>query len=137
MVGLWFHRLLSRRIVRYIIAGGIATLIHLAVAFSYLRWAADDTLIANLLGFSCAFIFSYLVQSLWVFEHPIHPRNALKFLLVQLSALASAQLISEQALGLNSYFRVILVILILPLITFIIHRLWTFALPQNSRKMPH
>jgi hypothetical protein len=29
--------------------------------------------------------------------------------------------------GLNAYFKVLIIVVILPLITFIIHRLWTFV----------
>jgi putative flippase GtrA len=130
------ERLLKLRIVRFGLTGGVATAIHLGIAFTSLRWGSDSVFLANLLGFSCAFSFSYLVQSLWVFEHHIALVSVLKFFIVQLGALLIAQLLSTLAMELNSYLRVVLVAFVLPMITFIIHKLWTFTQPVASDASP-
>lgn len=121
------NRLIQIRVIRYILTGGIATAVHIAVAFTVLRFIADHVFLANVCGFTLAFIFSYLMQTLFVFRHQLKVKNALRFFSVQFGALLASQLISELFSDTNSYLRVLMVVVILPVITYIIHKLWTFS----------
>ncbi|GAL24193.1 GtrA family protein [Vibrio variabilis] len=120
-------RLLQFRLVRFALTGGVATAIHIAVAFVYLHLIQDNVFLANVIGFSLAFIFSYFAQTLLVFKNSVNWGNALRFFIVQFSALLVAQGISEIFSDMNSYLRVIMVVLILPIVTYIIHKVWTFS----------
>ncbi|MCW8348059.1 GtrA family protein [Vibrio sp. ZSDZ65] len=121
------ERLLEYRIVRFALSGGIATAIHIVVAFLYLHFIQDSVFFANVIGFCLAFIFSYLSQTLLVFKQNVNWSNATRFFVVQFGSLMLAQGLSELISDLNSYIRVIVVVLILPVITYIIHKLWTFS----------
>ena len=120
-------RLLAIRIVRFGLVGGISTLIHIVAAFLYIYFLGDQVFVANLIGFFCAFWFSYLVQSRFVFNSRVGMNSMSKFFIVQFAALLIAQLISELDAEANSYYRVLFVAIILPLVTFFVHRGWTFA----------
>lgn len=129
-------RLLQYRLIRFALTGGVATAIHIAVAFVYLHLIQDNVFLANIFGFGLAFIFSYFAQTLLVFKNSVNWGNALRFFMVQFGALLIAQGISELFADMNSYLRVILVVFILPIVTYIIHKLWTFSDPQSPQHKP-
>jgi putative flippase GtrA len=130
-----FERLLNYRIVRFALTGGMATAIHIAVAFSFIHLIEDNVLYANILGFSIAFLFSYFAQTVLVFRQPVKLNNALRFFLVQFGALMISQAISELFSDWNSYIRVMMVVVILPIITYLIHKVWTYS--DTSKSTPH
>ncbi|KKD61496.1 polysaccharide synthesis protein GtrA [Grimontia sp. AD028] len=122
----WMSTLLSHRIIRYGLAGGLATLTHISVAFALLHFMAVSVFIANLLGFLTAFSVSYLLQSFFVFQQSLSLKNVSRFFVVQLTALLVSQLVSEAFQDTNNYLRVLLVVFMIPLVTYIIHRFWTY-----------
>jgi len=67
------------------------------------------------------------VQSRFVFNAELGVANVSRYFVVQFSALIVAQMISDLDAEANSYYRVLFVAIILPLITFFVHRGWTFA----------
>lgn len=119
-------QLFHYRIVRFALTGGLATLTHLAIAFLFLRFFSPSVFVANLLGFSGAFGLSYLLQSLFVFKTSLSLKNAQRFFIVQFSALLISQLVSELFNNSNSYLRVLLVVLLIPFVTYLIHKMWTY-----------
>ncbi|WP_240645392.1 GtrA family protein [Vibrio mediterranei] len=133
MMSTLIERLLQYRLVRFALTGGIATAIHVGVAFMYLHLMQDNVFVANVFGFSLAFVFSYFSQTLLVFKNRVNFGNALRFFIVQFGALLVAQGISELFSDLNSYLRVIMVVFILPIVTYIIHKVWTFSDNQPSQ----
>lgn len=126
------NRLLQYRIVRFILTGGMATAIHIAVAFLFLHFIQDNVLYANICGFTIAFFFSYFAQTLIVFQRKVNWGNAIRFFAVQFASLLAAQGISELFSSVNSYARVLIVVVILPIITYVVHKVWTFSEHQNS-----
>ncbi|MBY6198444.1 GtrA family protein [Vibrio hangzhouensis] len=126
------NRLLQHRIVRFILTGGMATAIHIAVAFLFLRFIQDNVLYANVCGFTIAFFFSYFAQTLIVFRHKVNWGNAVRFFAVQFASLMAAQGISELFSDVNSYIRVLIVVVILPVITYVVHKVWTFSEPNDA-----
>ncbi|MGV2990249.1 GtrA family protein [Vibrio sp. E150_011] len=126
------NRLLQYRIVRFGLTGGLATAIHISVAFVFLAYIKDNVFLANICGFTLAFIFSYFAQTVLVFRHKVNWGNAARFFLVQFGSLMAAQGISELFSNVilsdvNSYLRVIIVVFILPIITYVVHKVWTFS----------
>ncbi|WP_407331660.1 GtrA family protein [Enterovibrio sp. 27052020O] len=120
------NKLLAHRIVRFGLTGGLASLTHLCVAFALLHFFATNVFTANLIGFICAFGLSYLMQSLFVFKTALSRNNAMRFFVVQFSALLISQLISELLQDTNNYLRVLLVVFMIPLVTYFIHHFWTY-----------
>ncbi|MEZ8141245.1 polysaccharide synthesis protein GtrA [Enterovibrio norvegicus FF-162] len=120
------EKLLTYRLIRFGLTGGLASLTHIIIAFTLLLFFATNVFIANLIGFVCAFGLSYLMQSLFVFKKSLSLKNATRFFIVQFSALLIAQLISELFSETNSYLRVLLVVFMIPMVTYVIHRFWTY-----------
>ncbi|KXF82730.1 GtrA family protein [Enterovibrio coralii] len=125
------ERLLQVRIFRFALTGGLASLTHIAVAFAVIHLWATNTLFANVVGFSCAFFLSYFLQSTFVFRQHLSLKNALRFFSVQFLALLISQIISEFFQNINPYLRVLIVVFLIPLVTYIIHKLWTFSEPAK------
>jgi len=118
---------LKVRLVRYAIVGVVSTGIYIIAAFFLIYFVDDSIFSSNIFGFACAFLFSYLAQSKFVFNSNISFNKASKFFLVQFVSLLLAIGLTNLTQGLNAYFKVLIIVVILPLITFIIHRLWTFV----------
>ena len=118
--------LISHKLVRYGFIGGVSTLIHISVASLYIYFINDSLLKSNISGFLVAYIFSYTIQSRFVFEHKVSFSKALKYFLVQIGALVVAIFLSDILEGFNSYIKSVVVALLLPLVTFFIHKFWTF-----------
>lgn len=114
------------KLARYALIGGFSTLIHLGSAFLWLYTVNPSLFIANTAGFTIAFIFSYTVQSRYVFLHTLTFLKAFKYFIVQFGALLSALILSDMLVGVNNYVKTLLVVILLPLITFAIHKFWTF-----------
>ncbi|MDW6018302.1 GtrA family protein [Vibrio plantisponsor] len=128
MINLLFYRAKESRLIRYAVTGGVATLIHITIAFSSVYFFQSPVFIANVLGFSTAFIFSYISQTVFVFRQSIDISNGVRFFLVQFLSLIVAQLSSEMFVFIgSSYLKIIVVVVILPLVTYVIHKIWTFA----------
>jgi putative flippase GtrA len=115
------------KFVRYGIIGAISTGIHVTAAFAFIYFINKSLFLSNLFGFSWAYLFSYISQSKFVFESRISLEKALKYLFVQLFALLLSIELSNVADDFNIYLKVLLVVIILPIITFFIHKIWTFA----------
>jgi len=124
------RKALNYKLVRYALTGGLATAVHITIAYCYIYFINNALFIANILGFIVAFIFSYLLQSLFVFKHTLTLMKAIKFFSVQFSSLLISILSSDYLPLENSYFKTIIVVLLLPLFTYIIHKFWTFK--ENS-----
>ncbi len=118
--------LLGYRLIRFFVTGALATLTHLLIAFSILYFTHFSVWLANLIGFLCAFCLSYLMQTLFVFKKKLSLPNLSRFFIVQFSALLCSQGLSELIGTTNHYLQVIIVVITLPLITYLIHKIWTF-----------
>lgn len=123
------RKITRHKIVRYGLVGTLSTLIHIMMAFLYIYYVNDSIFISNSVGFLSAFGFSYLLQSKVVFQHAVSYKKALKYFLVQFVALLVSIGISDFAPLDNAYVKVILVVIILPLATYFIHKIWTFSTP--------
>jgi len=118
--------LFSYKIVRYGLIGGISTLIHIGIAALFLYAVYNSLFWANVTGFMIAYVFSYLMQSLYVFGHKIDPLKAFKYFVVQFGSLMTSILISYLFTDYNNYIKTILVVIFMPIVTFVVHKFWTF-----------
>jgi len=122
----YIRSLLNFKIIRYGIVGGISTLIHIGVAALYIYYIHDSLIVSNIMGFMIAYVFSYIMQSLHVFGHAISWSKAFKYFLVQFGSLLTSILISDMIGDYNAYIKTIFVVILMPMVTFVIHKLWTF-----------
>jgi len=124
-------KIFTYKIIRYGVVGVISTFIHFLVAFSYIYFMNSSVLQSNMIGFLIAYIFSYLMQSKHVFNHKINIERAIKYFIVQLSSLLLSIGFSTIFYTYNSYIKTIIVVGLLPLFTFTIHKLWTFKASKS------
>jgi len=113
-------------VIKYGVVGAISTLIHISVASLYIYFISSSIVESNVVGFLIAYVFSYFAQSVLVFESGVSIKKALKYFSVQAVALMLAIFISNYVVFYNKYIQIITVAMILPLITFFIHKFWTF-----------
>lgn len=123
----WLADVLQLKLVRYGLIGGVSTAIHLVFAFLLIGVFASTVFWANVVGFLCAYGVSYLAQASFVFESSVSLGSALRYFGVQLAALLVSLQISQLFGQENAYLRTVLVVLVIPLITFVIHKMWTFS----------
>jgi putative flippase GtrA len=115
------------QIIKYGIVGIISTLIHICAASVFARFVYQSLLIANCVGFLTAFTFSYVCQSRVVFNTDLTFNKAVRFFLVQSASLLIAVKTAEVLDYFSIYLKIIIVAFLLPVITFFIHKMWTFS----------
>jgi len=59
---------LLQKIIRYLVAGGLALLVHLAVLTGLVEWLLVDELLATSVGFLCAVPVNFHLQRTFVFK---------------------------------------------------------------------
>lgn len=114
------------QLIKYAFFGVIATLVHLLTAWILIFFSMASVFIANTFAFFTAFIFSYIFQSLYVFNTAFHFKKFIKFFLVQYGTFLVSYLLSDMVPIVNGYLHTFLIVTIMPFITFIIHKFWTF-----------
>ncbi len=120
------QKLLTYKIVRYGLIGGVSTFIHFVIASFYIYSIDSSVFQSNMVGFSIAYIFSYTIQSKYVFDHAISLEKSIKYFIVQFGALLLAIIVSNLFETTNSYLKTLIIVILLPIITFLIHSFWTF-----------
>ena len=121
-----------KQLLKYGLVGIFSTLIHVGISFLYIYTISTDVLFANVSGFCIAFIFSYTVQSVYVFKNKLHILKTLKYFLVQFGALMIAYFSSNLLHLENAYIHTLLISFLLPLVTFFIHKFWTFKIVHKE-----
>ena len=115
---------------RYVLAGILATGVHLSIAWLLIYLLALSVFMANTMAFFTAFVFSYVLQTKFVFQSRFEWVRFLKFLSVQFAAFLLSFMIASLLPVQNAYVQTFLIVLIIPLVTFLIHKFWTFGSPQ-------
>ena len=115
------------QILKYGIVGILSTLIHIGGASVFVRFFYESLFISNCVGFLTAFTFSYVAQSRLVFNADLTCKKAVMFFLVQSASLLLAVKTAESMDNFSIYFKIIIVAFLLPVITFFVHKIWTFS----------
>jgi putative flippase GtrA len=118
----------TRRALRFGVAGVVATGLHVLIAMTLIRTVLPAPSIANGVAFAMATIFSYLINTMWSFGRPLHGRNLLRFFTVSGIGLVLAMIISgvAQHYGVHYMWGIFFVVLIVPPVTFLLHSFWTY-----------
>ena len=111
---------------RYVMVGGVATFIHVLVAYLYLYYIDYSLFSSNTIAFFIAFAYSYSYQTLYVFRSKISFINFAKFLIVQLMMVSAAMLIIDNISIYNYYIKTVFVLIIIAPTSFLLNKFWTF-----------
>lgn len=116
------------RLVRFGVSGVIATGIHVAVATPLIYLLHASQVSANGLAFVVANIASYLLNTLWSFGATPTRGSYLRFLIVSLLGLGLTLGISAgaQATGFGYWAGLAMILSVVPAVTFVLHRAWTY-----------
>ena len=123
--------------LRFGLVGVAATLLHVALVLALVERVAAPLYLANGLAFCAALALSYLGNHAWTFRasgrHEVHfPR----FVAVALAGLALNQgimALAVEGLGLDYRIGLMLVVTLVPLLSFLGNRAWAFAGPTPHR----
>jgi len=116
------------RLFRFGVSGIIATGIHVAVATSLIYLLHASQVSANGMAFVIANVSSYLLNTLWSFGATPGRDSYLRFLAVSLLGLVLTLGISAgaQALGAGYWAGLAAILSVVPAVTFVLHRAWTY-----------
>jgi len=116
------------RIIRFLTVGVASVIVHIIIAYFYIYFIDKESVISsNIIGFSVAVIFSYLLQTKVVFRKFISYDSAWKYIGVQILGVSISILVTDYLLVGNPYIKVIFVVVLLPMMTYTIHSFWTYA----------
>ena len=117
-----------RQIVRFTVAGLLVTGIHALVAALAIGIGGLRPEAGNGLAFVVANISSYLLHTLWSFSAQPRTKNMFRFVVVSLFLFAVSVVVPGivDRLGLHYGIGITAVTLIIPPLSFVLHRFWTY-----------
>lgn len=124
---------LFKQIIRFILVGTVAALVQLSALYFLVDFLNWHPLNANILAFILAFVVSYSGHQFWTFGSiKTRNREALwRFFIVAISSfLLNQSLFYIFLIHFHVYYlwALIIVLMIVPPITFILSKLWAFRL---------
>ena len=130
----WRHSEMLGQLVRFGIAGGLATLLYTAVYSPLAGLGIASEQVANFAGYVVAVLSGYLLHSRWSFRgHGVGARQTTtRFFLVSLISYAINTawvwlLTADTMLAGAWWWPLIPVLFVTPLITFVLNRYWVFG----------
>lgn len=122
---------LWRKIFRFALVGGAATVVHAAVALLLHYQAGIEALAANVVAFFMAWGVSYLANWAWTFEAASEHRQSIpRFLTVSLSGFGLNQTLlwlTYSVLGWPMWLALAPSLVAIPAASFVASYLWAFA----------
>jgi putative flippase GtrA len=120
--------LVRRQFALFLCIGLAATAVHVVIAAHLIGTHMMPPALGNAIAFLFANLLSYFSQSAYVFRRPSTPVRYWRFLCVSLVGLALVAAISSgfEVLGVHYLAGIAAVVLVLPIVTFGLHSLWTF-----------
>ena len=116
------------RVLRFAIVGTMATLVHALVALSLIHQTGLSVGPSNSVAFCAASFLSYVLNARWSFGVEVGADSLSKFLVVAGSGAVLSNFIARAAdgAGLSPTMGVLLVAVVVPPISFVLHSAWTF-----------
>lgn len=129
-------RLLYRQFACFSGIGVINTVIHVVAVVLMVELYGINPVAANVAAFMLANLFSFWANARWTFRESYDTARYLRFLTISLLGLLTTALLSAlaNALGWHYLVGIALIMVTLPIITFLAHRKWTW--PEDSRQEP-
>ncbi len=131
--GEWIMKVISSVTVRqffvFCVVGVIATLTHYLVALFFHELLAVNLYVCNLIGYVTAVVVSYCGHSRFTFRVALSQEIFRRFIIVSiLTFIASEGILAvlENTLQLGHRISLAIVVLIIPLITFLLNKMWVF-----------
>jgi putative flippase GtrA len=116
------------KVLRFGVSGLLATGLHAAVAMTLIMRAGTQPALANALAFACSTGISYLMNTFWSFSSFPALANVWRFATVSLGGLTLTALVAHatELAGGGPGLGIAMVVCVVPPVTFIAHRWWTY-----------
>ncbi|RKF50657.1 GtrA family protein [Paraburkholderia fungorum] len=116
------------KVLRFGVSGLFATGLHVIVAMTLIRRAGTEPALANALAFASSTGCSYLLNTFWSFSSFPALANIGRFAMVSLGGLTLTALVAHatQVAGGAPGLGIAMVVCVVPPVTFIAHRGWTY-----------
>lgn len=85
-----------KELLRYIICGGVTTVINLVLFYILTKWGHFYYLLANIIGYYCAVLINFWLNWKWVFKNEEQKSTSHK--LIEFVKLRSASLVADTGL---------------------------------------
>ncbi|WP_413719757.1 GtrA family protein [Silicimonas sp. MF1-12-2] len=122
------------RLLRFSTTGGLVALIYVVIYLMLASEAGLGQFQANLIAFSLAVIFQYIVQTLWTFKASIWSApQVFRFALTIGLGLLFSSIITSLAgpyFSWPSWLSALVVVVVLPVLNYIIFRFWVYRIPS-------
>ena len=127
-----------RQFALFLCIGLGATVVHVVIAAHLIGAHMMPPALGNAIAFVVANLFSYFSQSAYVFRQQTRSAQYWLFLCVSLVGLALVAAISTglEVLGVHYVAGIAAVVLVLPIVTFGLHSLWTFRNRGEGGTLP-
>jgi putative flippase GtrA len=131
--------ILAPSLWRFAVVGVLATSVHVGVAWFALRALDFGAAPANGLAFLAAHAVSYLGHAIWSFSRRPALANWARYVVVSALALTLTMLIAAavERLGGSDALGITVVVLVVPALSYMAHRRYSFAvagLPSGARR---
>ena len=119
---------IEQRVIRFICTGICITGVHIAIAFICIFLLQFNSPEANGLAFIVSTLLSYMINTLWSFSSVPKKKNFYRYFVVACIGFFFSVSISFviQELGKQAFIGTILVALVVPPLTFLLHNFWTY-----------
>lgn len=116
------------KVLRFGVSGLVATGLHAMVAMTLIVRAGTEPALANALAFASSTGCSYLLNTFWSFSSSPALANIWRFAMVSLGGLTLTALVAHatQVAGGGPGLGIVTVVCVVPPVTFIAHRWWTY-----------
>jgi putative flippase GtrA len=113
---------------RFGLVGVGVTGLHVVIAVALIEAWSVAPVRANAIAFICATIASYVVNTLWSFRDRLHPQSFARFAAISVSGFGATVGLSGAADAMGAHYLVGLaaVVAVVPTLSFILHRTWTY-----------
>lgn len=106
----------------------LVTFLHVLTAVALIKWFQVAPPVSNGMAFLIANLFSYIINTKWSFSSSLGTLIFMRFLAVSLFGFIISVGIAAvvEYLGFGYQYGVALVVLVIPLVSFVFHSIWTY-----------
>jgi len=120
---------LPASLIKYYLIGIVATLIHIVIVVFLIEGFGTRSGLANGVAFTLATFFSYFMNTHWSFQSKMSMIVLRRFWSVAALGCVLAVAISSiaEALGFHYLIGIAMVMSVVPIISYLLHRNWTYS----------
>lgn len=130
---------LARQLFFFGVVGVLATATHYLVALFSHEYLSVSLYLANLIGYLCAVMVSYHGHGKVTFQHAMGHRVFMRFAVMSVTTFALSEillLVLERYAGISHRISLLAVVLSIPLLSFLLAKLWVFRHAEDSGNLP-